>query len=241
MPRPVDAWAAARAVTGLRVDHVGLVVRDIDNAIAFFSNRGFALTKAVPLEGAQGPLGQKSAHLMLPNAYLEISAPDPGAGNHLEPYLAKGPGLRILALASNDIHQDHKRLTEAGLAGGAPQQSARTVQLAEGEALARFSWFPLRPAAFPEVLVAVVQHLTPEIVFAPELVRHPNGARRFLDVLADGDWQGVADPVAAPDGFPPLLTKPSTVAKLRGLTIAVTGSSAGVAGSEGFALRTVDY
>lgn len=230
-------WSAAET-TGLAVDHLGLVVPDVAPAIDFFRTRGFALTEPTPLQGDRGPLGQVSAHLMLPNAYLEISAPIPGAGNHLDPYLARGPGLRILALASDDIVRDHARLDATGLAAGPPRPSARRVALAAGPATARFEWFPLRADAWPEVLVAVVRHLTPEIAFAPELCRHPNGAVRLSDVVAEGDWSAAA--TAYDGGDPPAFrSMPAPRTAILGLSIAVPGAMPAVEAGDGFCLRTV--
>ena len=238
LPDPAS-WAAAETLTGLRVDHVGLVVHDIAPAIAFLAARGFTLTAPTPLQGDAGPLGQVSAHLMLPNAYLEISAPIPGAGNHLDSYLAKGPGLRILALASVDIARDYARLNATGLAAGAPRASARTVTLAAGPATARFEWFPLRANRWPEVLVAVVRHLTPAIAFAPELCHHRNGATRFTDLLIGGDWGALTDPAGGRDALPDILVLPGPVADVRGLTIEVPGARTTVAVGDGFGLRIV--
>jgi catechol 2,3-dioxygenase-like lactoylglutathione lyase family enzyme len=174
-------------VIGPAVDHVGVVVPDLNASVRWFRDLGFQVSDPTPLHGeGNAPLGQHSAHIVLPNGYVEISSPVPGSGNHLLPYLALGPGIRILALASDSIAADHARLSELGMADG-PVRSASRVA---GQGTAHFRWFSLSRDFWPGVLVAVVQHLTPELVFASELCIHQNRAKRFVSVDA---WRGARD------------------------------------------------
>ncbi|WP_195908476.1 VOC family protein [Novosphingobium sp. Gsoil 351] len=175
-----DPWANAAALDGLAIDHIGIVVRDLAPTLAWLRGRGFRVNDGVPLMGADGPLGQISAHCVFANGYVEISTPVPGSGNHLEPLLAQGEGVCILALATSDAAADHARL--GALAAGRPRASSRRVQLREGEREARFVWFPLTEVV-PGAITAVVEHRDPDIVFAAELREHPNGATRLADVL----------------------------------------------------------
>lgn len=176
-------------VPPLVVDHVGLVVADVGIAVTAFRKLGFQVSDPVGLlatdaEGKTSPLGQDSAHIVFDNAYLEISAPHPGSGNHLESYLALGAGIRILCLASDDLAADYPSLSNTKLAGSPMLGSARAVQIGETERVARFRWCAVRPDLWPGVLVAIVEHLDRDIVFAPELRMHPNGARRLIEVAA---------------------------------------------------------
>lgn len=172
-------------VARLAVDHVGLVVADLAASIAAFRTVGFQVSDPVALmtvdsDGRTTPLGQDSAHIILENAYIEISAPRPGTGNHLEPYLAFGPGLRILCLASDDLVADHIALSD--LAASSVVASTRVVRLRGGDRNARFRWCSIRADFWPGILVAVVEHLDRDIVFTRELREHPNGARRLTKV-----------------------------------------------------------
>lgn len=176
-------------VPPLAVDHVGLVVADVGVTVTAFRKLGFQVSDPVGLlatdaAGKTSPLGQDSAHIVFDNAYLEISAPHPGSGNHLEPYLALGAGIRILCLASNDLAADYPSLSHAKLAVSPMLGSARAVQIGQTERFARFRWCAIRPDLWPGVLVAIVEHLDRDIVFAPELRTHPNGARRLIEVAA---------------------------------------------------------
>lgn len=176
-------------VPPLVVDHVGLVVADVGVTVTAFRKLGFQVSDPVGLlatdaAGKTSPLGQDSAHIVFDNAYLEISAPHPGSGNHLEPYLALGAGIRILCFASDDLAADYPLLSHAKLAGSPLLGSARAVRIGQTERVARFRWCAVRPDLWPGVIVAIVEHLDRDIVFAPELRTHPNGARRLIEVSA---------------------------------------------------------
>ena len=53
--------------------------------------------------------------------------------------------------------------------------------------IARFRWLPLPFDIVPGVLSAVVEHLTPQLVFHPSFIDHPNGLSRISRIWAQGD------------------------------------------------------
>ena len=177
-----DPWHTVHPLPGIGIDHIGIVVDDVAPSVALLRDRGFLVSDPCPLEGEDGPLGQVSAHCVFANGYVEISAPIAGHDNHLVPYLAHGPGIRILALRSNDADQSHALYARRDLAMAPVRNAARVVALGGGEARARFRWFPVANI-LPGVLTALVEHRDPDIVFAPELIAHPNGSRRLHDIL----------------------------------------------------------
>lgn len=181
------------------IDHIGLALRDIEAEVAAWRGLGFIVSDPAQLfstvQGEMRPLGQISAHVVFANAYVELSAPVPGAGNHLEPFLAAaGEGVRILVHATDDIRAAHRAIGDAP----EPRLSARRVILPGGAQEARFLWFPLPVPSLPDALCAVVEHLTPGIVFHPSLWAHPNGFRSVQHLVARG--QGALHP---PAGLPP--------------------------------------
>ncbi|MCX7326367.1 MAG: VOC family protein [Hyphomicrobiales bacterium] len=186
MPQLQHAALPRAEVTDLAVDHIGVVVHDLAAEVAAWRGCGFAVSDPVALMGVDGegrpvPLGQASAHVVFENSYVELSSPDPGSGNHLEPYLAHGEGVRILVLATADAEAARSSV-------GAPEvRSASRRVIIDGKAqTARFRWFPLPADLVPATLSAVVEHLTPDLVFHPSLVVHPNGARQLTRILAAG-------------------------------------------------------
>ncbi len=182
MPIEGNTWSRARLLTGLAIDHLGIVVADCAPIIALFRKHGFQVSEPQQLMGEDGPLGQTSAHCVFDNGYIEISAPVPGSGNHLEPLLAMGEGIRILVLGSTDCQDDHRRLSKGGLNVGSIRQSSRAAGPPTSRHIAKFTWFEIADIV-PGLMVAVVQHHDHNNVLHPELRKHPNGAFKITDVV----------------------------------------------------------
>ncbi|MHB2169067.1 VOC family protein [Alsobacter sp. R-9] len=213
---------------GLAIDHVGVVVRDLAAEVERWRGEGFLVSDPVALMGQDGtgrarPLGQSSAHVVFQNAYVELSSPDPGSGNHLEPYLALGDGIRILVVAVADAETARAALAAEGGDIGPVRTAARDVMV-EGDAFrATFRWFPLPRDIVPGVLSAVVEHETRDRVLHTSLCRHPNGLRRIDAFVAEGrsdDIRMLPRAVKGLQDAPPLLLAGSTAAaRLSGLVL----------------------
>ncbi len=229
-----DLWTGATPLSHPAIDHIGIVVHDVTPTIAWLRALGFRVSDPVALLGPDGPLGQTSAHCIFANGYVEISAPFTRSGNHLEPLLAHGEGIRILALRSHDIAADHAQLKQTSLAAGLPRAASRQVALASDAAQARFSWFPLAEI-LPGVITAIVQHHDADIVFAPELACHPNGALRLADVLFGSRQPGIGE-AARLDSPVPLLAMAAEMA-IAGFS--VSGLPDALYQRSGFAMRTI--
>lgn len=230
-----NPWRGAETVPAIPIDHIGIVVPQLDSTITWLTRHGFKVSKPQQLVGADGPVGQASAHCVFANGYLEISAPVAGSGNHLEPLLKHGPGIRILALASSDIAADHARVTACGLAAGTPRAASRTVTLTTGAHMADFVWFPLTEV-IPGTITAMVEHRSRHIVFAPELRDHPNGAARLADILFGGSTVSLDRLRSAPiDDAPQALAAPSLPAGIAGFS--VTADRSALERQPGFDLR----
>jgi catechol 2,3-dioxygenase-like lactoylglutathione lyase family enzyme len=236
----------ATFVDGVIVDHIGAVCADVHAAVARYRARGFLVSDPVALMaedagGAQTPLGQDSAHIVFEDGYLELSAPWPGHGNHLDRYLTAGPGVRILCFRSLDIEGDHARLTRLGIAGSPVQASARTIRIDGRDEVARFRWIAVSAGFWPGVLVAVVQHLTPELVFAPPLARHPNGSKRLSHVVAamDAPSPSVLRQAFSCDGPGPRLSIEADAAPLPIAGIVLAGEKSDMAFDHGYYVRTL--
>lgn len=191
MPKLVTHPLAAAETTTLMVDHIGVVVHDLAAEVMAWRNLGFAVSDPVALmavdaAGRSAPLGQASAHVVFENCYVELSSPDPGSGNHLESYLAHGEGVRILVLATGNAVSARDALRRSFADMPEARLATRDVVIDGIAQTARFLWFPLPVDIVPITLSAVVQHLTPDLVFHPSLIAHPNGARRISGVRATG-------------------------------------------------------
>jgi hypothetical protein len=189
------------------LDHVGIVGRELAPLIAAYRRLGFALTepsellRVDPQSGATQGTGQWSCHAVFRRGYLELSAllvDDPA--HHLTPLLDDGGGLRIVVHTSESLVADRERCIAEGLAVGPPARASRPIEYGRRHGLAQFEWFRVDPpgGAAARGLTAYVRHLSPDLVFQPEVMTHPNGALALLGVQPfDSFTVGVADLVAA--------------------------------------------
>ena len=154
------------------VDHVGIVAYQLQPLIDAFTNLGFRVSRPEPLYGMHGgekvSLGQHSAHIVLSNFYIEISAPDPGrSDNHLVPYLEQyGPGTRIVAFTCKEAAASHAAMGGCGLELSDVLDASRSIAHADGS-VARFRWFSALADTNLSALTCWVQQLTPDLVFHP--------------------------------------------------------------------------
>lgn len=198
------------------LDHVGIVVRDLDRAARSYAAMGFQLT---PLARQSGPVrpgeppqpwGSANRCVMLRQGYIEIlSLLDPALyDNQLKGFLARHEGIHVLALGINDAPRHVERLRAAGFAGIDLKPLQRPAATPAGERLARFQRVPLPPDAAPEGRVQLVEHLTPELLWQPHLLDHPNrGVALVETVLAVDDvdeaasrYERLSGPRASHDG-----------------------------------------
>lgn len=176
----------------LQIDHVGILAPLIAPLVDEFRALGFSVIgptelTSVDSSGNQSGLGQFSAHVMFENDYIELTAVEaPFPGHHLEQYLDKPWGLRLLLIACDDIQQAHADCRAKNLTSGDVQTAGRRIDYHDG-AEARFKWFGLAPGEWPEVLIAFVQHLSKELVFSERVARHENGASRITRLYCRAD------------------------------------------------------
>ena len=170
---------AIASVAGL--DHVVVVVRDLDAAAANWRKLGFTVS----------PRGLHSAHmgtanhtLMLGDDYLELmGVVSPTERNApMRALLEQREGLERVAFTTTDAAAGVAALRTRGLHNAiGPTGFSRPVDLAGGgKTEAKFSTFqwPLdeRPAG---VRLFACQHFTRQAVWLPELTQHANGAYKI--------------------------------------------------------------
>ena len=158
------------------IDHVVVVVRDLDKAQQAYARMGFTLTPR-----GFHTLGSQNHCLMFASDYVELLAvprPHPATQTFTD-YLAKGEGLGAIALATDDAGGLHASLAADGIAADAPLDFSRPV---EGLGDARFRIVQLPPDASPGCRVFACQHFTREVVWRPQYQRHANGATEIAAV-----------------------------------------------------------
>lgn len=170
------------------IDHVVILVRDLDKAQQAYARMGFTLTPR-----GFHTLGSQNHCLMFGGDYVELLAvpkPHP-AMQYFTDFLATGEGLGAIALATDDAGGLHASLAADGIAADAPLDFSRPV---EGLGNARFRIVLLPPDASPGCRMFACQHFTREIVWRPEHQRHANGATQIaaVAVVAEDPESGAA-------------------------------------------------
>lgn len=171
--------------TATGLDHVGVCARDAAVLWAAWERLGFALTPAARQSRGDGPMGTANRCAMLRRGYLELLAiVDPALpDNGLAAMLDRSGGARILALGMEDAEGNLARLRRAGLDIPGIAPLSRPVE--PGGPVARFERLPL-PAA-PEGRVQLVRHLTPEAIWQPRWMTHPNAATELRAAIVAAD------------------------------------------------------
>jgi Glyoxalase-like domain len=157
------------------IDHVVLVVRDLDGARGTFARMGFTVTPR-----GDHTLGSKNHCVMFGHDYIELLTspaenPHPSRQYYTE-FSRGGDGLAGIALKSADAKGAYTELLWAGFQPGDTLEFSRPVALPGGTREARFRIVQPRAGSTPGGRVFVCEHLTRELVWRPEYQRHANGA-----------------------------------------------------------------
>lgn len=186
-------------VPSFGIDHVVVLVRDLDAAAAAFEAQGFTLAPLMRHEG----FGTANRIVLFQNSFLElvgVVAPEELGGPGLlihERLGSHGPGPFGIALNADDIARDRDRLRAAGVGVGELGCGSRPVPLPDGTmGLARFSTFVIEgPADMPFMLFMSQQH-EQGVVWIREWQAHANGVQ---------DIAGLKIVTTDPSAWSPLL------------------------------------
>jgi hypothetical protein len=173
-------------MSGVALDHVGVVTRDLAALAAQYEQLGFNLAPFA--RQSDGRIGNRCA--MLRRGYVELLAVvDPNASSAtLDRFLARYAGVHILAFAMDDPQATLARLRRAGIDAPTLAHSERAIDDTNPTgARARFAIIALPDQA--EGRINLVRHLTPEALWQQRLLHHPNQAVGLDEVVL-----AVADP-----------------------------------------------
>jgi catechol 2,3-dioxygenase-like lactoylglutathione lyase family enzyme len=157
-----------------RIDHVMICVPDLPQAIDAYTRIGFEVRPG----GVHPGGGTENAIAFFQDDYLELLAVRHGeeqrAGAALLEFLARGPGLRYVAVQSDDLERDVAAMRGRGVDVSDPSDGGRRTP--SGQELA---WKSARLGPGNPLPIFFIQHLTP----LAERCRghtgqHPNGALR---------------------------------------------------------------
>ncbi|NYT37702.1 VOC family protein [Allopusillimonas soli] len=174
--------ASARpGITGL--DHIGLYVQSLDDSAEQFARLGFLLTPLSQHSSAEAGTGEvilrgtANRCAMLADGYIElVGIVDPArdlrdVANGLKRY----EGMHIMAYGVDDPSQ---AMTHMRRNGFTPRLGdlRRHVDTPEGQRTARFTQVRVPRDEMPDGLVMCLRQETPELLWQPRYLTHPNGA-----------------------------------------------------------------
>jgi catechol 2,3-dioxygenase-like lactoylglutathione lyase family enzyme len=157
-----------------RIDHVMICVPDLQPAIDAYTRIGFTVLAGGVHPGA----GTENAIAFFQDDYLELLAVRKGeerlAGAALTEFLARGPGMRYVAVQSDDLAADVAAMRARGVDVGDPTDGGRRTPAGQ-----ELRWRAARLGPANALPIFFIEHLTP----LAERRRghtgvHPNGALR---------------------------------------------------------------
>ncbi len=163
---------AGQAVKG--IDHVVVVVRDIEAARAAYTTLGFQ----VQPRGFHARLGTANHLMIFGDNYLEligIVEPNPFNAERRMWLEKNGGGLANAALRTDGADIAHAAWTAAGLQPDPVLDFDRAVDIAGKEERAAFRTVRLGTQRARLLGFFACEHLTPQFVYRPEWAGHANG------------------------------------------------------------------
>lgn len=165
----------------LPLDHLVVLVPDLDAARIGFADSGFTVT---PIARHSAKMGTANACIMLRGTYIELLAivEDTAANEGWRELLSSGPGLKGIALRSGDLDATAAMLERKGVIAEPAREFARPMP--QGDL--RFSVIRLTRDLAPGLQCIYCRHHTPELLWTDDAMRHANGAVRIVRAAIPG-------------------------------------------------------
>jgi hypothetical protein len=192
---------------GLVLDHVAHFVPDLGAAGALLERLGFTPSPISHHQANGKPAGTSNRCLMFEEGYVEILAPmlDTPNAARVRNHMARYPGVHLVCFGSPDAEAEHQRLAAHGFD---PEPFVRLQRQVDDGRTVKFNVVYVPPERMPEARVQYCEHLTPEVIWEPRFVAHPNGATGLGDAYVVADdaaeaaarWGRFAGILPSPDG-----------------------------------------
>jgi len=173
------------------VNHLGIAVRDMDQACALYERLGFTLSPLSVHSGSKAPgeapvpmaTGNRCA--IFPKNYIEVlGIVNPGAMDWgWERFVDKFQGAHIICFGCTDAETVHRRLEDSKVGNSGVITLQRDIGTEDGMRTARFDCVHFDSAATPEGLIQAARHRNPEYVHQPRYLGHANGATSLAEIL----------------------------------------------------------
>jgi hypothetical protein len=163
-------------MTLTRVDHVMICVPELAPAVETYRRLGFEVHPG----GVHPDAGTENAIAFFEADYLELLAirrgEEPRASAGLVDYLRRGPGLRYIAVQSDDLAADVAAMRARGVDVGEPTDGSRRTPAGQ-----ELRWRSARLGDREALPLFFIEHLTPLAErrgTVPRAGQHPNGVLR---------------------------------------------------------------
>ena len=201
------------AQTGLSLDHVALVVADLDRASQTYTRMGFKLSprsshkgKLAP-EGPVEPWGTGNHCAMFATGYLEILGitDKKRHSEHVQVLLDEYEGLHLIALGCANAGGEAKNIRQRLGKGEDPYAVSRDVPMTDGSSKqATFNILQLPDETFPEAELFLIEHMIKDVIWQPDMLSQPNGVVGLAEVIVCSDrLQDTAGRLSAALGIAP--------------------------------------
>ena len=177
------------------INHVGIVVRNLGSTAARYEEMGFQLTPYSPHSGAWKPgapvqsFGSGNRCVMFANNYLEIlGTEDPNKPTErLAGYLARHQGAHIICFNTETTPRLDDRLRASNVSTSGVIALQRDIDTPDGVRTAKFERVQFSPDNSPEGYIQAARHLTPEYIYQPQYIKHPNGCTMLAEAFVVAD------------------------------------------------------
>lgn len=181
-------------------DHAVIMVRDqLDELAPEYERLGYTLSRK-----SVHNLGSCNRLIVLDGTYVELLGWPPGAPPARKEIADSPLGLEALVFRSHDAEATRQRLLQAGFAANPVQDLTRAADVDGRPMQAHFKTVRFAEQPLPGVRMYFCQHLTPECVWVPGLMRHDNGALRLARIdIAAADARATAEVLGRVVGVEP--------------------------------------
>ncbi|MEM7254743.1 MAG: VOC family protein, partial [Pseudomonadota bacterium] len=182
---------------GINLDHVAHWLPDLEAGHRALTGLGFITTPYSEQSNRPNPdapavpAGAANRCVMLQEGYLEFLTPigDTDISRELRAGIERYVGLHLMAFGAADAEARHRRFESEGRPLRPLVRLSREIERETGErSTARFSVSRTAPGTMAEGRVQTLTHHTPELLWQPRYVEHPNGItglRALFVVVSD--------------------------------------------------------
>ena len=167
----------------LELDHIAINVKDnMDEAYELFSELGFILTPR-----GYHSLGSINHSMVFNNNYLELIGNQKGKPIDRPELKNAAFGINGLVFKTNNVHRIYDHLVNINFEQDAPRSFNRPVFIDDIENKAMFETVSIKANIFKAGRVYYCNHLTPNLVWIPRYMNHPNTSFGIEEIIMIDD------------------------------------------------------